>query len=99
MVKILKLKDKHFQGFICDKCGRNLKHAFSIDGNGTYGSECIMSVAGINADKQVKKQMELSRIWNKIVSNPQIYSLEQYVEAYGTVEAVEQKFYQNGCLA
>ena len=95
---IQKLNDKDFQGFTCDRCGADLKHAFSVDGSGSYGKECILTVAGIKGEKQVKKQMSLQEIWNKMLNNPKVYSLDIYIEEYG-IEEVEQRFFKNGCLS
>ena len=100
-MKIQKLIDRNFTGFICAECGRNLKHAFSIDGNGEYGSECVYSVAGISyqgAEKQIKEQMSLSKRWNKIVSNPKIYGLDDFIKIHGSVEAVQDIFMEHGNL-
>ena len=98
---IKKLRDKNFQGFICAECGRELKHAFSINGSGSYGSECVYGVAGISydrAEKQIKEQMSLSKRWNKIVSNPKVYDLDFWVKEYGTMEKVEDVFLEYGNL-
>ena len=97
-MKIQKLRDKNFQGFVCDTCGRNLKHAFSVNGKGVFGSECIKDLAGIKSEKQIKKQMSLGKIWDKILKNPDVYSLEEYVKDYGGLEIVEDRFFTNGYL-
>ena len=98
-MKIQKLKDKYFQGFICDKCERQLKHAFSINGSGIFGSECVIEVAGLNSKKQVQEQMTLQKIWNKMIANPKIYSLDVYIAEYGNIDIVEKRFFANGELS
>lgn len=95
---ISKLTDKHFSGFECQRCGRNLKHAFSIDGKGVYGSECVLEIAGMAAYKKAQKQISLQKIWDKIVENPKVYSLNAYVSEYGSLEAVKERFFDKGSL-
>jgi len=101
MTTILKLRDKHFQGFTCDTCDRELKHAYSINGAGTYGSECVYKAAGISyerASKAIKGQMTLAKIWAKMVSNPALYSLSAYAASMGGIDEVERMFFIRGRL-
>ena len=98
-MQIIKLRDKDFKGFICDVCGRDLKHAYAINGNGIYGSECVLKVAGIRAEKQLKRIISLDKIWTKIITNPEVYSLDHYISEYGSIEEVEKKFFKNGFLS
>jgi len=98
---ILKLNDKNFKGFFCDTCGRELKHAFSINGHGEYGSECVYKAAGISYDrasKAIKGQMTLAKLWNKMTSNPKAYSLELYAQDMGGIDEVERMFFIRGHL-
>jgi hypothetical protein len=98
---ILKLRDKDFKGFYCDTCGRELKHAFSINGQGTHGSECVYKAAGINynmAAKAIKCQMTLAKLWNKMISNPAPYSLDKYAQSMGGIDEVERMFFIRGHL-
>ena len=95
---IIKIKDTNFQGFICGKCGRELKHAFSLDGHGTYGSECILKIAGQSSKSQINKQLSINKIWIKITNNPDVYSLKQYIKEYGSLETVRRRFFEKGYL-
>jgi len=97
-MKIKKLKDIFKKGFICDRCGRHLKHAFSVNGNGIYGKECILEFAGIRGEKKAKKLLTLEKIWNKIINNPKVYSLNEYIKEYGNIEVVRDRFFKNGEL-
>ena len=98
---ILKLTDKDSKGFYCDTCGRELKHAFSIDGSGAYGSECVYKAAGINfnmAAKAIKGQMTIAKLWSKMISNPTNYSLDFYAQEMGGMGEVERMFFLRGHL-
>ena len=83
--RITKLHDKHFQGFTCDCCEREIKHAYSINGVGTYGSECVYREAGIPRQKagiMMREANSIAKYWNKIVSNPKMYDLQAYLDSY-----------------
>jgi len=102
MTKITKIKN--FEGYVnnCNSCGREIKHAFKVEGQrGLYGSECIYRIAGIDrksAKKQVKEQMDNYKTWLRINENPHIYNLESYIKIYGSVDRVESVVLRNGRL-
>ena len=93
---INKIKDRLFQGFKCQICGREIKYAYSYNGKGVYGSECVMEVAGYNNknEKRVKELKTLDKIWAKIVSSPEVYNLNEFVRQYGSIEQVEALFFE-----
>jgi len=98
---ITKLNDKNFKGFYCDTCGRELKHAYSVNGHGEYGSECVYKAAGISYDsasKLIKGQITLAKIWGKMIANPNAYSLEKYASSMGGMVEVEKMFFIRGHL-
>lgn len=55
-------KIKNFEGYVlnCQCCGKELQHAYMIDGDGCYGKDCVIKLA-INGKEasRVKKQMSL----------------------------------------
>jgi hypothetical protein len=46
-------KIKNFEGYWmnCEHCGKNIKHGFSINGKGCYGSECVVNLV---AEKSIR---------------------------------------------
>ena len=43
--------------------------------------------------------MTLQKIWNKMIANPKIYSLDVYIAEYGNIDIVEKRFFANGELS
>jgi len=79
-------KIKNFEGyyFICEKCGKEIKHAFMINGKGCYGSECVINMVK-NADKKIKNEIKKHNLIIKMMNNKEIYSWNKYKNAHGFI--------------
>lgn len=77
-------KIKNFEGyfFTCEKCGKEIKHAFMINNKGCYGSECVINLVN-NADKKIKKEMSKHKLVIKMINNKNVYSWNKYKKAHG----------------
>lgn len=99
MSKINKIKNFEGRYFHCSNCGREIKHAFTIEGvQGQFGSECIYQIAGVTAKNQIKRLNDLSKRWHDISNHPKVYSLDSYIEVYGSIDKVEEIFFKYGRL-
>ena len=98
MKEIKRIKDIDFSGFYCSKCGREIKKAYSIDGKGSFGSRCVLTEVGYKYEKTIKKIDSLVKVWDKIINNPKMYSLDVYCEAMGGIDVVEKMFFIRGSL-
>lgn len=78
-------KVRNFEGyyFNCCRCGKEIKHAYTIDNNrGVYGSECVHTVANVS-DKDIKDQDSRMKSVIKMMENRKRYSWDEYCDAHG----------------
>lgn len=91
-------KIKNFEGYwlSCEHCGREIKHGFAINGNGCYGSECVVNLVTEKTIISVRKQMKDIMRRAKNFANGMAITPEYYVKTaslYGmTLEQYEIEY-------
>lgn len=83
-------KKRNFEGyyFTCQCCGREIKHAYYIEGQkGVYGSECINKIAGHITKKDIETAKSIYKVAEKFYNNPKQYripeeKLDVFIEKY-----------------
>lgn len=94
--KIRKIKNFEGYWFRCSRCGREIKHAFTVNGEGTYGSDCVYEVAGSTGAYHVDRIMKNVRAFKKF--SPATHEqIKHYAKAYScSVEDIVDGFIHTG---
>ena len=86
MNSVIKIKNLEGYYFRCAKCGREIKHAYKMmNENPIYGSECILTIAGIDK-KQVKELLNREKMIKKILTYKSVYFFDEYCKAHNFTE-------------
>lgn len=103
MKKIIKVNNFEGYWFNCAKCGRKIKHAYTVDGSKeVFGSECVCEVSGMsydNAAKQIKNQKSVAKILKNYIEMPEVYGLETILKNYNmTIEQYSNFCFEKGAV-